>query len=543
MKKCVGFAPQNVEQYFTNFFKDNIEMAETVLNQIQENAALAGICYIPVNCFIMCSLFQWLLTENACDSTKHVKLPSTVTELYEGVLHMFVQKHHREWERSSDIQEFSAAVTDTLDKLSVLALKMFETKKYVFNESDLRKALNTNEFSDLVKSGFIHSMPRCRTGPYKVETQYCFIHLTFQEFLAARKLVQMREPREIQSVIRNGSEVVIQFVSGFLRNVPTSEDPAEQMDIILSELLKSGNRLVGIRCLFEYGDRTFAKHVLKKHDFTYLHLRATNVNSSDCAALAFLLTLDVESSGGNCHVTHLYLDNNNIGDAGAQYVNEALRSGNCHVTHLYLDNNNLGDTGAQYVSEALRSGNCLLTDLSLSGNNIGDAGAQYVSEALRSGNCHLTLLYLSINNIGDAGAQYASEALRSGNCQLTLLLLDNNNVGDAGAQYVSEALRSDNGQLTVLYLNGNNIGDAGAQYVSEALCSGNCQFTLLSLGNNNIGDAGAQYVSEALRSGNCQLTQFYPDGNNIVDTGAQYESEALRIGNCQLTHLSLGNKN
>ena len=69
-------------------------MAETVLNQIQKNANLSGICYVPVNCFIMCSLFQWLLTKNTCDSTKHVKLPSTVTELYEGVLHMFVQKHH-----------------------------------------------------------------------------------------------------------------------------------------------------------------------------------------------------------------------------------------------------------------------------------------------------------------------------------------------------------------------------------------------------------------------------------------------------------------
>ena len=572
-RKCeiLGFAPQNVEQYFTNFFKDNIEMAETVLNQIQENAALAGICYIPVNCFIMCSLFQWLLTENACDSTKHVKLPSTVTELYEGVLHMFVQKHHREWERSSDIQEFSAAVTDTLDKLSVLALKMFETKKYVFNESDLRKALNTNEFSDLVKSGFIHSMPRCRTGPYKVETQYCFIHLTFQEFLAARKLVQMRQPREIQSVIRNGSEVVIQFVSGFLRNVPTSEDPAEQMDIILSELLKSGNRLVGIRCLFEYGDRTFAKHVLKKHDFTNLELQATNVNSSDCVALAFLLTLDVESSGGNCHVTHLYLDdnnlgdtgaqyvsealrsgncqltqlslgNNNIGDAGAQYVSEALRSGNCQLTQLYLDNNNIGDAGARYVSEALRSGNCHLTVLFLNGNNIGDAGAQYVSEALRSGNCHLTLLFLNGNNIGDAGTQYVSEALRSGNCQLTLLLLSNNNIGDAGAQYVSEALRSGNCQLTLLSL-GNNIGDAGAQYVSEALRSGNCQLTLLYLDDNNIGDAGARYVSEALRSGNCQLTELYLDNNNIGDAGARYVSEALRSGNCQLTELYLDNNN
>ena len=472
-------------------------------------------------------------------------------------------------ERSSDTQEFSPAVTGTLRKLSVLALKLLEEGKYVFHNNDFGEVLDTNEVSDLVKSGFIHSMPRCRIGPYKVETHYCFIHLTLQEFLAARKLVQMRQPMELLKVIRNGKEVVIRFVSDLLRSVPASEDPAKQMDTILSELLKSGstrNRLIAIRCLFQYGDKTFAQHVLNKYDFTNLILTETNVDSSDCAALAFLMTLDVESSGAKCHVTQMDLHNNSVGDAGARYVREALSSGNCHLTQLNIRINNIGDAGARYVSEALSSGNCHLTLLNIRINNIGDAGAryvnealssgncqltqlnmginnigaacaQYVSEGLSSGNCRLTQLYLNSSNIGDAGAgnQHVGEALSSGNCHLTQLYLSNNNIGDAGAQYVSEALSSGNCHLTELCLDDNNIGDAGAQYVSEALSSGNCRLTLLNLGGNNIGDAGAQYVSEALSSGNCHLTELYLDDNNIGDAGAQYVSEALSSGNCQFT--------
>ncbi|CAF1691629.1 unnamed protein product, partial [Adineta ricciae] len=52
-----------------------------------------------------------------------------------------------------------------------------------------------------------------------------------------------------------------------------------------------------------------------------------------------------------------------------------------------------------------------LTTLDLSGNQIGDAGAQYMSDALRH-NTTLTTLDLSGNQIGDAGAQYVSDALR-----------------------------------------------------------------------------------------------------------------------------------
>ena len=82
---------------------------------------------------------------------------------------------------------------------------------------------------------------------------------------------------------------------------------------------------------------------------------------------------------------------------------------------MSLSVNNIGDAGARYVSEALSSGNCQLTQLNLGGNNIGDAGTQHVGEALSSGNCHLELLYMDHNKIGEAG-----ENLRNSNCIIEL---------------------------------------------------------------------------------------------------------------------------
>jgi len=86
---------------------------------------------------------------------------------------------------------------------------------------------------------------------------------------------------------------------------------------------------------------------------------------------------------------------------------------------LFLNNNNVGDAGAQALAR-----NTTLRKLVLIGNHVGDAGAQALAR-----NTTLTDLWLGSNNVSDPGA----EAL-AGNTTLLTLGLDNSNVGDAGAQ-------------------------------------------------------------------------------------------------------------
>ena len=48
-----------------------------------------------------------------------------------------------------------------------------------------------------------------------------------------------------------------------------------------------------------------------------------------------------------------------------------------YVKELYLDSNNIGEKGAQFISQ----GNFKdLKELSLNSNNIGDQGAQFISQ-------------------------------------------------------------------------------------------------------------------------------------------------------------------
>ncbi len=97
-------------------------------------------------------------------------------------------------------------------------------------------------------------------------------------------------------------------------------------------------------------------------------------------------------------------------------------------------------------SDKLANALSLLTTLDLESNQIGDAGAAALSEALKS-NATLTKLFLQ-NQVGEAGAAALSEALKI-NATLTELNLGDNQIGDAGAAALSEALKS-NATLTTL---------------------------------------------------------------------------------------------
>ena len=68
--------------------------------------------------------------------------------------------------------------------------------------------------------GLFNRMPNRQITPFKLEPQFCFIHLTLQELLAARKVAKMK-PSDLSDFITSTVSdpkwhLVIQFVAGLL---------------------------------------------------------------------------------------------------------------------------------------------------------------------------------------------------------------------------------------------------------------------------------------------------------------------------------------
>ena len=90
-----------------------------------------------------------------------------------------------------------------------------------------------------------------------------------------------------------------------------------------------------------------------------------------------------------CHTQELYLDHNQIGDAGLTALAKAVESGAlASLEWLWLNNNSIVDVGMQALASAVSKGALpQLKLLGLSDNAIGDIGISALASACESCDC------------------------------------------------------------------------------------------------------------------------------------------------------------
>ena len=578
--EILGFTSEAIEEYVERFTdgKQNPKVNKNIWQHISSNTNLFTLCYVPVNCFIICSSLSWFCSRS-------LKLPTKLTKIYSIALKIFHFKHGRKCHKSHGA--LSDLTLKPLHELPAKCKKQFqELGKIAFKGlEDERLQFSSKEVKGREDYGLLNRL-RDRQGPTSEdpnEAQYCFIHLTFQEFLAAYHVVNTKtETKALQKFIadhiNHGSwNVVVQFLAGLLADA----DEAKQLQSgeIFSELLPTSTAekkeslllrdaqpvmtetatpciqwpsgesekelaITVVKCLYELDakQQSLIKRKLKKIAFNEVNFSHWKLAPADCAAILHLLknvdekfglilranylgdlgcmeikkwTDEIKDNGGDCNLKRLDFGCNPKVEKGAKYLCDALKNVKRNLTELILDTNDLRDTEVELLSGVLKDEECELTTLNLEGNKIGAKGVQHLRDALKDNEHNkLTVLNLAANDIGKEGAQHLSDALKDVTCKLTVLNLTGTNLGEKGVEHLSDALKNVNCKLTVLNLTGTNLGEKGVEHLSDALKDENRKL-LLSL-------------SLSLRE------------NSISDKGAKHLSDALKDVNCNLTELDLG---
>ena len=281
--EIIGFSEPQVKEYIGKYFKNNDRMKNIVMDHITKNVNLVSFAHIPVLCFLMCSYFEYTLQQ----PKKNNPLPVKTSDLYDGVVNMFVQRH--------DTKK-RASLNKSLDELSKLAAQLLLERRFLFFKEDL-KTLNLHEVElILCGSGLLHCGPPFRKSFSETTKHFCFTHLTLQEYLAARWFVETRTipPKHVST------EVVL-FMSGILSKQKDNEFE-EKMIIhtflsndVLEKEAKRGNLIS--KCLLRYEDFEFAKEIVKRfHDVFDIRdgsfsLSGSRMGDVDCPAVSFTLNV------------------------------------------------------------------------------------------------------------------------------------------------------------------------------------------------------------------------------------------------------------
>ena len=169
------------EKQITDCVSQNLsqENGGKLLQSLQERLDIKSLCYIPLNCRIV--LFVYKRNDN--------ELPNTLTQLYEiFILHTI--KHFADristdphfLEEINEVNCYDAlpsSVKDQLHSLSEMAFLGMQEDKLVFTRDDLQKL-------DLLSLGLLTSL-FVMTNITEIK-HFQFLHLTIQEFLAAKYL-------------------------------------------------------------------------------------------------------------------------------------------------------------------------------------------------------------------------------------------------------------------------------------------------------------------------------------------------------------------
>ena len=592
--EILGFTREEIEEYvkrFTEAGKNPKAEKKAIWEHISTNTNLFTLCYVPVNCFIICSCLSWV-------HSHHGELPTKLTEIYSTALKIFYFRHSDKFCMAKEAHDhlFLEPFNELPNECKKDFKRLGEIASLGIKEG--RLLFTSEEVEGLKDCGLLHRVPDRlgEKGLNEGEPQYCFIHLTFQEFLAAKHVVDtMTEAHKLQQFITDHIyedtwQLVLQFVAGLLANtdeakvkfcerlmefLPTltgvtktelgREDVQPGMthkpisDIVWPNTKQEVDLAVTIcKCLYELdvkeqfsipremkkmcvwlnentlapADCTAILHFLKNfvEKFT-LCVRCSSMSDLICMEIKKWI-VESDFSEGDCKLEGLEIAFNNLGDEEAKLLSDAIIDGKCKLPKLYLRTNNIKEEGVKHLSAAIQDVNNNLTVLDLACNKIGDKGAKFLSDAIKHGHCKLTKLLLESNNIKEEGAKHLRDALKDANNHLTLLDLASNSIKDKGAKCLSEALKDVHCELTVLNLAWNNVGDEGAECLSNALRDVNCNLSKLSLEGNRIGEKGAEHLSGALQDAN--LTELYLKFNLINEREAKHLRDAYIDSHCEI---------
>ena len=589
--EILGFTPEQVADYVEKFTNDR-DRAETIKEHIRSNLNLRSFCYIPVNCFIICSCLLKLLIDNSAD---HLGcLPTKLTEIYSVAIKIFYfcydddrfrySKHKGRDFYLKKFKELPEAVTMVFSRLGEIAFNGIQQGRFTFE---------SQEVNDLETNGLFQRLPDTSSGLKEGQAQYCFLHLTVQEFFAAKYLVDTMSHEELKTFvsdhIKEGAwKVVMQFVAGLLQQEEQSTDifssllPLSSVTREISfeigrEELKARTETVTcwpaqedrelvltlFNCMYENNSSSLEAVDCKALDFSHCSL-----SPLDCLTLVYALQSSGEEilhfnlefnliaalgcieisklfggkdhNQGFCNLKVLNLSSNRITDEGVKSLTTALINNSCKLNSLGLEGNEITDNGVEHLTKALISNNCELDSLGLEGNKITDKGVEHLTKALKNANCKLTRLYLEWNRITDKGVEHLTKALINNNCKLKSLNLGDNGITDEGVIYLTTALiRNNNCKLNSLSLCSTHITDKFVEHLATAPMNDNCKLNSLSLFSTQITDECVEHLTTALINNNCKLNSLSLFSTQITDKSVERLATALTNRNCRLNSFSL----
>ena len=213
-----GFTPEDSFEYIRRHFEiagpEHSSKGEKLIEEIKENSLLRGLQRNPLNLLLLCIVYEDL----------EGKLPFSRTNLYQVIVLCLLRRYcarHNVRASKEDIDLEKQFKRDIVC-LGKLAWNCLLNERHSFFEDELEQLERINEKLVARRLGFVYKEESLKV--LKPQHEYCFLHKSFQEFLAAsyiahklrREELNVFEHLDFDAVVEKFPQVFA-FVCGILR--------------------------------------------------------------------------------------------------------------------------------------------------------------------------------------------------------------------------------------------------------------------------------------------------------------------------------------
>uniref|UniRef100_A0A8B9R5I2 B30.2/SPRY domain-containing protein n=1 Tax=Astyanax mexicanus TaxID=7994 RepID=A0A8B9R5I2_ASTMX len=568
-----GFSNPQKEEYFRKRISDQ-DQAEKIISHIKTARSLHIMCHIPVFCWISSTVFQRNMKQDS-----DTEIPTTLTEMYSHFLLTQINTKNAKYERNleKDRKKLLESNRAMLLKLAELAFNQLMKGNVMFYEEDLRESgIDLTEAS--VYSGFVTEILKEECGLYQKKI-YCFIHLSFQEFLAAvyvfhcyqiknMEVLYAFEPENrkwfddvsLEEVLEGSVNKAVKSPNGhldlFLRFLlgislesnqrilegllTLTDSSSDKTTMHIKNLIKNEGNQYSIStersislflCLSEMNDQSLCREIQE-----YLKSEKHRLSPGQCSTIACMLLISDKV------LEELDLKQYNTSQQGYQRLipamtvcRKALLAG-CNLTRDF------GET----LCSLVQSTNSSLKYLDLSNNDLQDSGVELISAGLKSSHCKLQTLRLAGCKLTTKSSETICCVLQSANSSLKELDLSNNDLQNSGVKQLAAALTSQHCNLETLRLSGCMVTYEGCSSLASALISNSSYLSELDLTYNHPGESGVKLLSDLLEDPHCKLEKLQMEHGGMarMKSGLQKYAWVLTLDpNTAHTGLSLTKEN
>ena len=213
-----GFTEEDSFEYIRRHFKisgpEHLSKGEKLIEEIKQSALLQDLRTNPLNLLLLCVVYE----------DHEGELPSSRTDLYHEIvvclLRRYCAKHNvKASKKDMDLEKQFERDIRCLGKL---AWNCVLNDRHSFFEEKLEELENRNEKLVVRELGFVYKEESLKR--LKPQHEYCFLHKSFQEYLAAsyvahklrRKKFNLFEHLNFDALVEKFPQVFV-FVCGILR--------------------------------------------------------------------------------------------------------------------------------------------------------------------------------------------------------------------------------------------------------------------------------------------------------------------------------------